>query len=621
MEENHKKIIPTSPAAYSNTSAVELQSISTFLRLLDSKYIKDDIKKLDKYPNTDGTVEITDEEQIPIGKVEVQIKTLSASDLERPKHQFTAEFLSYCEDSILPVVLIAVDNTNNKAYWKHINMEAIEEAAQKMTGQSCSMIIPIENCIDGKDTQYVADWTVIVKTTRKKLWNYDFLMIKNEDLENKLNQLKAQLQQPSAETSIFYKEIHTFLDHYNHILDREFKAVKEVLFFNYWKIGIGIIEYSFSEISFFLYPIEYTKNELLIKVIKPGTRLDLITAMTNREILVLVRNNRNNEIRENPFEYAYRLLRDDILRVIGEHNFIIDDIFLAHEYLISFIDRFYYLFGVEKDLKEYSLHNLKRVIYRILPIIIESDTSFAKGTTVANQDVEKYSSPSFIPTFSKKIADAEKKISEDYKPEIRVVVKSSTYDINLIIYFINYLEANSLTTACRQYEIKAPPAKIDPYKPATWDRQFIFNKLKVFFSNFLRIYQILIESKFPYLIKQLNIFNNCSLIVYILRFKDPQGNPLTKPYLEFYKLKSNRIFDPKIIFFDEEEVGCFIDRKKYLLEQNYTCEVDNARCTIVGMGGQPLDFLFDKLPTYYLVNEMLLKNVEDFFRSQEQLRS
>ncbi|WP_207516088.1 DUF4365 domain-containing protein [Longitalea luteola] len=157
------------PAPYTLTTPVEMDSKKTFEYVMDSRFIKGEVRISDKVPNTDGIIEITNEEQIPIGKLEIQLKTLDKSNLDSPKYQCEKSFIAYCRDSILAVILVVADNQNNCVYWRHIDEEAIDDARSRLKGETVSITIPIENKITRGTTDYVSKWIQIVQSVKRKL--------------------------------------------------------------------------------------------------------------------------------------------------------------------------------------------------------------------------------------------------------------------------------------------------------------------------------------------------------------------------------------------------------------------------------------------------------------------
>jgi hypothetical protein len=86
------RIIDGSPAPYPSTTPAEIDSRNIFLNLIDSQFIKADIRHLDKYPNSDGIIEITTESQHPVGKIDIQLKTMKLKNYASPKFQCERSF-------------------------------------------------------------------------------------------------------------------------------------------------------------------------------------------------------------------------------------------------------------------------------------------------------------------------------------------------------------------------------------------------------------------------------------------------------------------------------------------------------------------------------------------------
>ncbi len=103
------KIIKSSPAKYPKTNTAESDAIVIFENIINRQNVKTHINKMDKIPNYDGYLEITEDDQTPIGIIFVQLKKLSDDELKDPKYQCQSKFLSYCETSNFPVLLIVVD--------------------------------------------------------------------------------------------------------------------------------------------------------------------------------------------------------------------------------------------------------------------------------------------------------------------------------------------------------------------------------------------------------------------------------------------------------------------------------------------------------------------------------
>jgi len=110
------KIINSEPAKYSKTDTSEADALAVFNFIIDRKQVKIHLQQRDKIPNYDGNLEITKDDQTPIGKLEVQMKKLDEGNKDNPKYQCELSFLSYCEQSLMPILLVVVDTKNNLAF-------------------------------------------------------------------------------------------------------------------------------------------------------------------------------------------------------------------------------------------------------------------------------------------------------------------------------------------------------------------------------------------------------------------------------------------------------------------------------------------------------------------------
>ena len=75
------KIINSEPARYPETSVPESDALAVFEYIICRRNVKSYLNKMDKIPNYDGHIEITENDQTPIGKLDVQLKKLSDDDL------------------------------------------------------------------------------------------------------------------------------------------------------------------------------------------------------------------------------------------------------------------------------------------------------------------------------------------------------------------------------------------------------------------------------------------------------------------------------------------------------------------------------------------------------------
>jgi hypothetical protein len=84
------------PRPYSLTDPAEQESKTVLESLLDHHFVKTDIRTRDKIPNIDGTIELVDKDQIPIGKFEVQLRTIGKNET---KYSCPSSLVSYSKKS------------------------------------------------------------------------------------------------------------------------------------------------------------------------------------------------------------------------------------------------------------------------------------------------------------------------------------------------------------------------------------------------------------------------------------------------------------------------------------------------------------------------------------------
>ena len=356
-------IINSSPAPYPNKNTEEMESVFKLLDLLDKKIVKPDVQFLDKVPNTDGSFTIVDRTEVPIGKIDVQVKTLPDVNVANPKLQVALSFLSACEHSSLPVVLIVVNERNSIAYWLHINREFLELIAPKITGNSTVIMFPKENVIRKDTNEYIKRWTEIVTNHNRKLIEYDLLVDKIKELENNLILLKNFPRPIHSISAEQLEKLQHFIDTLNFAYHNEFKIVKESYYEQYWKIGIGYSRFEIDSLAYVLYPIKKGENDLLIREIPyPDTfGIDVIrwVAISN-----------DNPIMDDPRVYAYSLVQKQVLEIIQKKYIKLVNEVLAFEHVLQYVDNFYSSFGLIAK-RGYNLDVLLNKIHVFYPIWYE----------------------------------------------------------------------------------------------------------------------------------------------------------------------------------------------------------------------------------------------------------
>jgi tetratricopeptide (TPR) repeat protein len=180
-------------AGYSHTTPSENRSVSILKFILSDKFVKAKLETSDKRPNIDGELEITTEDQKPLGKLEVQVKTLQKANYKTPKYSCKKGFLAYCNQAVLPVILITVNQQDKIAYWVHIDENVLATAREQIDGESVTIPIPASNRIDGNNANYLDEWKSILVRVKKIIKGYDELVNRVEKAEERAKLLEEKL--------------------------------------------------------------------------------------------------------------------------------------------------------------------------------------------------------------------------------------------------------------------------------------------------------------------------------------------------------------------------------------------------------------------------------------------
>jgi hypothetical protein len=617
MPRDTRKIIQGKPTRYSFTSTAEVESRNIFYNAIDPLFVKGEIRVSDKYPNSDGILELTDSEGFPIGRIDIQLKTLPKKNYKSPSYSCEGSFFAHCENSAIPVILVVVNRQDKKVYWRHIDRETLLEVSGRIVGKSLSISIPKENFIDKTNTGYINEWAEKAKEAIDKVWNYDSLQIEKKILEQKLNELDSKMQSPTRLPLPILKDIHGFLDRYNYILDLEFGCVKKVLYPDYWKIGIGILRYEIGNIRFLLYPVEFKKLQILVKEVKADDYEDLSREMAYGNILLIASLITDSKLRQSPDVYAYNLLEDSIMGIAGKYNFPIASEFLAHEYLISFIDRNHGYLDMEIGALSYQLKDLKFKLFSVLPMIAARGKSYADWVVEHNDDIDSYRHWKPSEHHRKRLQENIEIIRTGFVPKVKVTMTSTLYNMDLINYYIKLLEARNISEARRKYKLgqfNENMYGVDFWK--TWNKDVLWYNVKLFLKNFHELYQDYLKTHFSFIQNSLQIIpNNEITVVYILQFDEIKKS---RPCMEVYHLRCSRRGKGEVLCFLEEDPLKPIDRREFGLESKYDCTINGVFYEILQMHVQVLDFMFEISPTYALINDHLSKKLKEFFNKKRK---
>ena len=608
-----KRIIDSDPAPYPLTNTAEIKAVITFVNILEKDRVKPDIKFLDKIPNTDGIIEIVNTSQIPIGKIDVQIKFLAKKFHKKPKYQCKKDFLASCEQSILPVLLIVVDIENEIAYWQHMDKQTISSLADKIKKNTINLNFEKENFINKDSTNYIIQWINIIENYQEKIFDYDSIKKRKDELDFELNELKNITNTAIGKTNPIFKEIHVFLDFYNGLLDGDFNTVKNRLYPNYWKIGLGINMYLSKSIHFTLYPISYEFNDVLIKQYNTKDWSYL------NNVLRYISHYTENPIKSRPQQYSYELIESDTKQILKEQPLFVKDQFIANEYILAFIDKFHTVLGLDLNVKEYKIADIELSLNIFLPLWIEQIVSNDKYSDKSEPILFVIDHIFFLiyPEDIKRISEKVKEETDkSERPSLNLKITSTSFNIDILFNLIAYLRQIGTNSIKREYDTKHEVDKTSYYIWEAWGEEKTIKNVKVFYNHFIRIYDLLVQTYFPNLKNDLKFYDSFNLLIVILDFSKI-GNSYA-PSIEHYYLKSNTSVNNKTIVYNATENKLQLNRSSHRKYVDNDIVIEGCSYKLVSCSFSVLDFIYETTPILNSINELLKKRLNTYFDKKKK---
>lgn len=602
------------PTPYSKTDEQETLAVDTFRKLIDHKQVKLDIKERDKYPNIDGYIELVDKDLVPIGKLEAQIRTLSTNSRTPPRIQCPISLIAFSEKSTCnPVLLVGVDVEQNQAYWIHVTSDLVE--LKNGSSQKSKVVsFPTENIVDSKDTKYILEWKNIVEAYKRKMQEYSILEDAFVELSKKSN-LALDVDKKD------FQDIHIFLDKINALLDGKFSIVKNRFYPTAWKIGLAYYRYEEDAVTYTLYPIPFSKNDVQIKEIDKNLREEL-----KDEGLGFTGHFKENPFRRRPKEYAIEIVESKMMKIL-EHRLLSHkgNEFLAREYVFAFIDRFSQQMGLDtKD--SYTISEIEEAFFYYLPTWVDEAIKFM--VKVERNRVRRYADclygrPYFDPDMlisqimsdeRKRIDDLVRKRINQKSPIPRIPLGNRRFPLGIFYEFLSFLKSKGIEKLDRVYSQK-------DYSRLRKTGGFIYNlfspsavekNLKVFFNNLQIAYKDIVLRNFPEIAEKLPLFGDASLTIVVFNVKEKYEPPRDSPIIQFFHLASENGGGLEIAMYKEGEPNApNISFENVRLGENI--ELDRKKYQLISGSKGVLDFIYDDLPMFNFVYRILKGNIRTYF--------
>ena len=553
-----------------------------------------DLKALDKWPNIDGHIEITEKDGSPKGELRAQVKKLNPR-LKNKLSFKNYKFLEHCRVSIdwTPIILIGVDLESKKAYWLHIDSHFLSQGGDRKT------ITFVENqVIKSGTSEFIKSWEKIIAIYYSKHREFE----KNK----KLFFMLSDVFNPAyGKTDQHFVNIHYFLDELNGYLDHTLPIVKQIFYPNTWKLGFAYFQYETSSLAYSLYPIAQNQNDVQIKEIN-RTLFNKI----KRDGLGFSTLASRNPIKTNPKEYAKEVVHqktsDIIKRRWLKHS---GSEYLAKEFIFAFIDRFHIPMGLElKD--KYSLEEIEKAIDTYLPLWLKFSHDLLLRKKREPEGTIMECKPSWIHSLSEnecnEVAQNVEKVIQDDTFDFRIMLQREV-ETSLVQFweFLDYLKKSRKRKVERLYGIERRSSS-----------KCIDHNLKMFCEHLLEVYDAVIQTNFPMLKDELSLFGKADTILISRRVKD-HPDALTDYWgnVSIYYLKANikRTYAQPYLVTKEE-----LERvKKSRVESKGTLGEVTFRNKKYQLIYISTDFIYEGTPMLNFIYEKLKQRMDEYFKETE----
>lgn len=603
------------PAPYSNTDEQETQGVDTFKKLLNHEKVKADIKERDKYPNIDGYLELVDESRVPIGKLEVQVKKLSDNSKNSPKLKCPVSLFSYSETTCNPVLLVGVNVKQNKAYWVHIHKDLINNLANRSDQKTKVVNFPKSNVIDGNDTRYIEEWKNIIEVYKEKIKDYDKLKNSYIELSQKSNPALGSVKKD-------FQDIHIFLDKINGLLEKKFSIVKKRFYPTSWKIGLAYYEYQNNSVSYTLYPIPFNKNDVQIKKVDKKLHRQL-----KQGGLVFTGHFMENPIRLRPKEYAREIVESNTLKIL--ENRLLNhkgNVFLAREFIFAFIDKFSQQMGLDKKDK-YTLNEIEKAFFQYLPIWVDEAVKFMVKVKRNRVKVPKdclYRRPYLDPDIliPQIMDDERKEIEESVRARIkqkdsvpRIPLGNDKFPFRIFEEFCSFLKSKGIKEIDRVY-LPRDYSRLKENGGLVWNvfsPDVVKRNLKIFYADLQKVYTDTLLQNFPEIIGELPLFGEASRVIIVFSVREEYKSFQDSPGIQFFYLDRKNQNSLEIEIYNEGETK---DAPKISQANSKKgVELNGKKYKLISIRAGILDFIYDDLPMFNFVYEILEENLKRYFNN------
>ncbi len=565
------------PKQYPANDSSEQDAKTVLESLVDSHFVKLDIRTRDKVPNVDGTIELVNEKSVPIGKLDIQLRSIPKG---HTSYNCEVSLAAYGKVSTLPVLLVCVDTVNKCAYWKHINPYMPELKGKE---KQQSFTVYFSNGADNIDQSgiYIKKWLDIANNYQICIEKYPSLSVGN------IQKLSPETIDP-VELEFFQK----FIDTINNLLDNDFPVFKEIVFPGVWKLGVGIISSSEHHIQYQIYSIPYKEPAPLVCKLSKGL---LFTNKWDKNAISETQTSKDALL--DPQQAGKKFVEERIVAVCTSKLLPIYGHEISSDILFNFVDRYHLILGIEPCLNQYSVQDLSIALNHHLYEISESalvekipvsSRKYSVDLDKLNSYIDiKHSTPKGI--FGKPVSFS---IGTDNFP-IRAVYDS-----------LKYLIANGIKEVNRVFGL--PDLPLEQGAHWVWSGYSLEREIKNvthILNNSLNEYKLFVNGnklKFP----NSHYLDSSTTIIY--EYEPSKGDKYEDgPSLNEYFIDNSSHTLPKLIVYPKDKASPHLPVDTNKGGRYYTVDYESKTYKAYSISYGFCAFLFQNTPFLNLIYRML----------------
>lgn len=584
--------------------------------ITSSGYAVPNLQSYDTWPNYDGPVDIIDEQGHVIGLLLVQVKKLPTHHRHRYTFTDKGKFLAYCKEigSWMPVLFIGVDLKKNCAYWLHMSKTLLYEL-----GDGLTIHFKSDQMFSADDHSSIRSWHTVVA-------GYADMARARALLEEQVNCLRQKTESNLVEV---YKpefvKIHAFLDEYNKLLDYDLSIVKNIYSPNAWKLGIAYAEYTSSTLSYFLYPIPSTANDVAIKKLNPA--LFKPGGSVQRE-WDAVWHMQDNPIEKNPQEYAKSLVKKRVNTILKQK--LLDHAVsttLAREYLFAYIDKYGEQLGLSKK-DRYTITELESAFMNYYPRwLVEAQKALsAQGSDGAKHRTLSADGSEFILYNPDCISFLDKTTRQHIQSHVAsqiaagsapplIAVVGARLSPALFAGMLNFVKQRGLKNVTRLYKPKDFTYLRSIQSSRSWDVHSPTARLyntKRLIIRLQAVYEKIISTNFPQIANQLAFVQPGHKILYVYDSSQNVGGTATPQGVVGYKIVADETkWSKRPVFFLAEEHTIDARYNGSYWALNIDGEEYKIVATIMGIAA---DFWLSDTPLLDTIYKYLQNALDTYFK-------